>query len=121
MPLTSTNLLNRAAFARALASQANRAGSEETIQTILQAAEEKILAGGGEVTFLTTASGGGKTGGQESRMDAAELFTLAEEALAIYRSMTPLDSTDPHAGARINCTYPDFSGLNLGPCFLPRR
>ena len=111
MPLTSTSVINRTAFPGALASRAHRLGSDATIQTLIELSEAKILTGGGEVNFLLSGSGNGKTAMQECRMDAAELFTLANDALPLYLALVAAGG-DPGGGAAVCCTYTDFSCLH---------
>ena len=118
MAISTNVVLNRAAFPQALASRARRLGSDDTIQQLIEKAESKILAGGGQVTFLTTASGNNKSAMQECRIDAAELFTLADEALSLYLAMHA--NAGPGDGAAVSCTYADFSGLSGGPGELHR-
>ena len=117
MALTSTNIVDRSAFPQALASRARRLGSDATIQNLIELAESKILAGGGTVDFLISGTGNGKSGMQESRLDAVELFTLAEQALALYRAADQHGCGHPHDGAAVAASYPDFSLLS-GFCGL---
>ena len=112
MALTQNATVDRAAFPQALASRAKRQGSDAAIQSLMELAEAKILAGGGEVSFLITAGGQGKTATQECRMDAAELFTLADRALDLYTTLmaeAARGGADPRAGEAVSCSYTDFS------------
>ena len=98
MALTSNAVLNRAAFPQALASRTRRLGSDETIQQLIEQAEAKSLAGGGEVAFLTNASGNGKTAMQECRIDATD------QALSLYAAMVAAGTSG--TGAAVSAPTP---------------
>ena len=65
--------------------------------------------GGGEVVFLLSAGGNGKSGAQECRMDCLELFTACDKALELYATLAR-SGADPNAPG-VSCSYPDFSWL----------
>lgn len=87
------------AFVQALAELAETAPGLAQVQTLRDTALAKVLAGGGEVTALTSVTINGKAVTQEIRKDAAELFTEASEALRIV------------GNTAVSVSYPDFSFL----------
>ena len=110
MALNQNATVDRAAFPPALASRARRLGGDENIQTLIELAENKMLAGGGEVSFLISAGENGKSGGQECRMDCIELFTLANRALEFYQAL--IATGDTGNGPAVSCSYTDFSAVS---------
>ena len=120
MALSTNSNLDRAPFVQALVSRAMRLGSSANLEQLIEQAEAQILAGGGEMSYLTSASGSGKTAMQECRMDSAEMFTLATRALDLYRAACHAGGGTPHDGPGVTCTFPDFSGLSgFGAGWLP--
>ena len=118
--LTTNNNLDRAPFIQALVSRAMRLGSSANIEQLIEQAEAQILAGGGEATFLTSAGGNGKSAMAECRMDAAEMFTLATQALDRYNAAAAAGGGTPHNGPAVSTTYADFSCLSgFGGSWIP--
>ena len=109
--ISSNVVVDRVAFPAALAADSYRTGNPQFILDLLTQARSKLGAGGGEVVFLTNASGGGKSGMQECRMDCIELFTCCDEALGLYQALK-LAGGDPLGGAAVGCTYTDFSQVS---------
>lgn len=85
--------MTREDFTQFLVADIQATGDDTFVQTLLTSARAKILAGGGEISPLTTAGLNGKTFGRSLRMDAAEVATACREALDIVAGDAAVVST----------------------------
>ena len=111
MAISSSVVLDRAAFAEELAIDAHRTGSATFIQGLLDAAKAKQSGGGGEIVFLTAATGNNKSGTRELRMDCVELFTLASKALTRYAQLVASGYSAAEM-VEVPCTFASFGNLS---------
>jgi len=92
--------MTREDFTQFLVADIQATGNNDFVEALLASARAKILAGGGEISPITTAALNGKTFGRTLRMDAAEVAAACREALSIA------------AGDAVVTSTLDFSGLN---------
>ncbi len=112
MGLSTTAILDRAPFIAALVSRATRLNSSQVIDQLIEQAENKLLAGGGELNFLVSAGGNSKTAMQECRMDASEMLGCAQRARDLYAAAVAAGHGTALDGPAVGTTYADFSGLS---------